>query len=205
VEDGMTGIERTVRKGRADLLEEFERLGILITLQGMDRLLAACGRNDSKLVGEIAAAEPALVRDLLSDGGRFLGEFSNSGNTPGVRQLLDLGVRVDALWEGDGYFGIAEKSTALHVAAWKMETPILKLLLERGAPVNAKDAKGQSPLSLAVSACVDSYWTEWRSPEPTRALLAAGANIDGVKYPSGYAEVDELLRSSNAPPTEKSQ
>jgi len=25
-------------------------------------------------------------------------------------------------------------------------------------------------------------------------LLAAGATLDGVKYPSGYAEVDELLK-----------
>jgi hypothetical protein len=47
---------------------------------------------------------------------------------------------------------------------------------------------------LAVRACVDSYWTERRTPEPVRLLLAAGATTDGVAFPSGYADVDALLR-----------
>jgi hypothetical protein len=42
---------------------------------------------------------------------------------------------------------------------------------------------------------VDSYWTDRRSPESVQALLHAGALVSGVDFPSGYAEVDELLRS----------
>jgi hypothetical protein len=96
--------------------------------------------------------------------------------------------------EGDGYFDIAKDSTALHVAAWKAWHETVKLLIERGAPIDAKDGKGRTPLALAVKACVDSYWTYRRSPESVQALLAAGASLDGVAFPSGYAEVDELLR-----------
>jgi ankyrin repeat protein len=194
VADGMSAIERAVRKGRSDLLEEFERRGVAIGLHGVDRLIAACARDDPAAIRAIAEAEPALVDELLARGGTLLGEFTNSGNTAGVRRLLELGVPVDARYGGDGYFGIAPDSTALHVAAWKMATPILELLLELHAPVNLKNAKGQTALALAVNACVESYWTEWRSPGPARALLAAGATLDGVKYPSGYAEVDELLK-----------
>lgn len=201
-EEGQTAIARAVRKGRADLLQEFERRGFPVELQGMDRLVAACARNDSTGIRAIAETEPELVRELLAEGGTFLGEFTNMGNTAGVRQLLDLGVPVDVRYDGDGYFGIPNNSTALHVAAWKMETPILKLLLERDARVDAKDGDGQTPLALAVRACVDSYWTEWRSPEPARALLDAGASTDGVMYPSGYADVDELLKAHNTTPTE---
>ena len=46
-----------------------------------------------------------------------------------------------------------------------------------------------------MRACVDSYWTEQRSPDSVAALLAAGARADArdVKYPSGYHDVDKLL------------
>jgi hypothetical protein len=53
----------------------------------------------------------------------------------------------------------------------------------------------QSTVVIAVKACVDSYWTEIRTPESVEALLRAGAPVSGTGFPSGYAEVDELLRS----------
>jgi ankyrin repeat protein len=130
----------------------------------------------------------------VAQGGKLLAEFAGTWNTNGVRHLLDLGVPITALYEGDGYFDIAKDSIALHVAAWKAHPPTVKLLIERGAPVDAKDGKGRTPLALAVKACVDSYWTEIRSPESVEALLRAGASVSGVAFPSGYAEVDELLR-----------
>lgn len=89
---------------------------------------------------------------------------------------------------------MAKDSTALHVAAWRARHAAVKLLIERGAPVDALDGKGRTPLALAVRACVDSYWMERRSPESVEALLHAGAAVSGVNFPSGYAEVDELLR-----------
>jgi ankyrin repeat protein len=104
-------------------------------------------------------------------------------------------VPVDALYDGDPYFDIAKDSTALHVAAWKAWPKTVQLLIERGAPVNAQDAKGRTPLMLAVKACVNSYWTNRRSPESVEALLKAGASISGADFPCGYAEVDALLQS----------
>jgi ankyrin repeat protein len=70
----------------------------------------------------------------------------------------------------------------------------VKELIQRGAPVNAVDAKGRTALALAVKACVDSYWTNRRSPDSVEALLKAGASVSGIDIPSGYKEVDELLR-----------
>src|SRR3989449_8490798 len=183
------------RRGRGDVLELFERRGIPVELQGVERLLAACARNDTAGVRSIAAREPQLVRETVAEGGKLLAEFAGTWNTEGVRHLLDLGVPVTALYEGDGYFDIAQDSTALHVAAWKGVPPTVTLLIERGAPIDAKDGKGRTPLALAVKACVDSYWTYRRTPETVRALLEAGASVSGVAVPSGYAEVDELLRA----------
>jgi len=86
----------------------------------------------------------------------------------------------------------------MHVAAWRMQPDVVELLLERGAPVDVPDPKGQTPLALAVRACVDSYWTELRSPRSVKALLDAGASVRGIPFPSGYDEVDTLLRAHGA-------
>ena len=165
-----------------------------LVLEGLDRLLAACARDDVARIRSLVGEAPGLVNELLAQGGKLLGEFAISGNTAGVGQLLDLGVPIDARYPGYGYFGIARDSTALHIAAWMLDRDTLTLLLQRGAPVNAKDANGSTPLALALKGCTESYWTEWRSLEPIEALLDAGATLDSVKYPSGYKEADDLLK-----------
>jgi ankyrin repeat protein len=196
---GRSAISMAARRGRSDLLELFERRGVRIDLQGVERLIAACARNEATTIGSITDREPHLVRELLADGGKLLAEFAGNGNTNGVRRLLDLGVPVTAMYEkGDGYFGIAESSTALHVAAWRARHDTVRLLIGRGASVDVPDGKGQTPLALAVRACIDSYWTERRSPESVEALLRAGASVVGVRFPSGYAEVDDLLGQHGA-------
>jgi ankyrin repeat protein len=91
------------------------------------------------------------------------------------------------------YFDIARNSTALHAAAWRAWPATVKLLIERGAPLNAVDGKGRTALALAVKACVDSYWKDRRTPESVQALLNAGATVDGIEIPCGYEAVDELL------------
>src|SRR5580704_9637777 len=94
--------------------------------------------------------------------------------------------------DGDPCFDIAKNSTALHSAAWRAWPSTVKLLLARGASVNVVDGKGRTALALAVRACVDSYWKERRTPESVEHLLEAGATIDGVEFPCGYAAVDLL-------------
>jgi hypothetical protein len=70
----------------------------------------------------------------------------------------------------------------------------VKALIARGTPVDALDGRGRTALQLAIKACVDSFWAEWRSPDSVRALLDASASLDGVEIPTGYDEVDALLR-----------
>jgi ankyrin repeat protein len=192
--DGATAIERAARRGRGDLLELFKQRGFALEFSGVDKLIAACAMADRKQIASLQATEPALVQELLAQGPRLLAEFTSTWNTEGVEQLLALGVPVDARYEGDGYFDIAPGSTALHVAAWNIRADLVQLLLGRGALVNAKDAKGRTALQLAVKACVDSYWSERRSPEPASLLLDAGASTEGLRYPSGYDELDRVLK-----------
>jgi ankyrin repeat protein len=199
VADGLSVAARAAREGRSDVLELFEQRGTPIVLEGVDRLIAACASGDSAAVRTIREREPHLVGEVLAMGGELLAKFAGTCNPAGVRELLDLGVDVRTPFTaGDGYFGVPKGSLAIHVAAWRGRPEIVRLLLARGSPVDVPDADGGTPLTLAVRACVDSYWTELRSPDSVRALLDAGASVQGVPYPSGYAAVDELLRSHGA-------
>jgi len=181
------------RRGRRDVLDAFERRGHSTVFDGVERLIAACARNQPDTITALVTGVPDLIAELRAEGSTVLAEFAGTGNVDGVRHLLDLGVPVDSRYDGDPYFGIPKNSTALHVAAWKAYPKVVSLLIARGSSVNAVDDKAQTPLMLAVRACVDSYWMRRRSPDSTAALLRAGARVDGVPFPSGYGEVDELL------------
>jgi ankyrin repeat protein len=195
VSGGLTGVARAAREGRSDVLELFDRRGIRAELTGVDRLIAACARGDTTAVRATLQREPGLVVQVKQMGGTLLAKWAGTCNPPGVRELLDLGVDVAAPFaEGDSYSGIPKGSLAIHVAAWRACPAVVQLLIERGSPVDVADANGRTPLALAVRACVDSYWTEYRSPDSVRVLLAAGASVRGVPYPCGYTEVDDLLK-----------
>jgi ankyrin repeat protein len=191
--DGRSATVMGAHRGRGDVLALFEQRGLALDLHGVDRLIAACAKDDREAILALSR-EPALVAELIAQGGTLLAEFAGVGNVAGLRNLLGLGVDVASLYtEGDPYFDIAKNSTALHVASWRAWPAAVEELIARGAPVDALDAEGRTPLVLAVKACVDSYWKGRRSPDSVEALLQAGASPLNIEVPTGYDAIDALL------------
>lgn len=193
--DGRSPTAMAARRGRGDILTLLEERGFALDLCGVDQLICVCAKGDHEAAQSLILRKPHIAQELIVDGGTLLAEFAGNGNIEGLRSLLDLGVSPAALYkEGDPFFDIAKNSTALHVAAWRAWPAAVRTLIECGAPVNALDGRNRTALALAVKACVDSYWMDRRSPESVEALLEAGASVTDVEIPTGYKEVDELLR-----------
>jgi hypothetical protein len=190
--DGTLPAALAVRTGRADVLDLFAQHGFPVALTGDDAFLAACASGDEAAARTFTAGEPGLVARLQASDDALLADFAGAGNTDGVRLLLDLGFDLDSRTSRGG----ANVDPALHVAVWHGRLETMKLLVARGAPLEATNGAGVTPLSLAVRALVEqSDWTPHASPEIVAALLGAGARVDTVHpFPSGSPAADALLR-----------
>lgn len=85
---GMSGVELAARKGRGDVLELFEQRGVPMVLQGVDRLIAACARNDTASVHQLRDHEPQLVSEVLAQGAKLLAEFTGTWNTEIIQSMV---------------------------------------------------------------------------------------------------------------------
>lgn len=190
--DGTLPAALAARTGRPDVLDLFARRGFPVVLTGDDVFLAACARGDETAARGFIVGEPALVGRLQASDSTLVADFAGAGNTDGVRLLLDLGFDLDSRTSRGG----TNADPALHVAVWRGRLETVKLLVARGAPLEATNSWGATPLSLAVRALVEqSDWTPHASPEIVAVLLDAGASVDTVQpFPSGSPAADALLR-----------
>ena len=107
----------------------------------------------------------------------MLADFAGAGNTTAVRLMLDLGfdagiARIKPNWVAG--------ETALHVAAARGRQTVAELLIERGAPIEAKRHGGWTPLGVAFR-CLEQQ-SEWTPNEYTlpiaEMLIKAGASVE---------------------------
>ena len=179
----LNAIAVAARAGRGDALGLFEQRGFVLQLEGIDALFAACAR------GKPAPADPALVQAAQREAPGALADFAGAGNTKGVALMLDLGFDPSLTTSRAG----AQKDSPLHAAIWRARHETAKLLIARGAPLEQRNGRRETPLSYAVRAALHSEWTRDRSAETVEALLAAGADAREVKLPTGWPVLDTLI------------
>jgi len=101
-------------------------------MAGVQRLL----RDDPKLV-DATETDPPFAGELTALHLALVGDHSDV-----AAYLVSHGARLDVR-NGDG-------QTALHYAAASGDLPVIRMMLVKGADVNAKDTSGATPLDLSL-------------------------------------------------------
>ena len=177
--DGLTPYAIAVRRGNLVVAELLRRHGARTgDLSPVDRLLGACHAADAARARALVAEYPGLL-DAMGDADRAaIVDAAGRGAAAAVRLMVALGFRVE--WtDGDG-------ATPLHWAAWAGHAPVVRLLLELGAPVNVRERRFHvSPLGWAAHGSRFGGGRPGSYPTIVRALVAAGADRDTATAPGG--------------------
>jgi ankyrin repeat protein len=198
--DGRSPYRVAAALDRQDVLQLLLRYGAHDDLTAADRLLGACRQGDGETAMRLVAAHPGLPAELTAEQAATIVTAAEAGDAVAVGLMLDVGIPVDTRNDGHG-------ATALHVAAHSGSVPTVRLLLARGADIEARDRVFDgSPLAWAAvgsgehpSSAPDPDWAE-----VVRTLLDAGASTEGIMLEPGEVsqpspEVASLLRARGVP------
>jgi ankyrin repeat protein len=200
-EDGLSALRRAVRAGKDDTAARLRGLGAPDDATDVDRFICACLNADRDRAERILADHPGL-RDLFDDRDRaVIVEAAGSRPAQTIALMCDLGFSPHARKTHD--FGWGEQP--LHTAAYAGNVGVVRVLLDAGAEVDARDARfDATPLCFATVGSREQAGKPGDWIATVRLLIDAGASREGVwvaeKPPS--EEVADLLRSYGITPDE---
>lgn len=174
-----------------------EVLKVTNSQAGIQEFITGMRAGDFSRLASAFEGEPALVQ-LWDEQGAFAG-------LPEVRAealtcacfLGKVGVATYFLSHGiSPGAGARTGLSALHWAVNRGQLEVVRLLLARGADLEARSMYDGTALGTAV-------WSSVHEPRPTHraiieTLLEAGARIEDAGYPSGDDDIDALLRRYGA-------
>jgi len=164
----------------------------------IDLFLARCQHANRAAVTEQLARDPGLLGQISEvQQAEALIRAAETGHTAALALMLDLGFPVDA--RGGDHAG-----TALHAAAFAGSADAVRLLIDHGADLEARDATWDGiPLGWA---CEGSGQRPATNPGPdwiatAQALLDAGSSTAGITLsPDGPSpELTALVRQAMSP------
>jgi Ankyrin repeats (3 copies)/Ankyrin repeat len=193
--DGRSPYALATGQGRTELAALLRRRGAIDDATSIDRFLSACLRADHIGAQQQLTRDPELPGRLTSSQqAAAIVQAAETGNTAAVSLMLDLGFPIDARGEDGG--------TALHAAAYCGSASTARLLIDRGADIEAPDTQWNSPpLEWAIIGSgeqpVISPYPDWVAT--IRALIQAGASTQGITLSPDNAkppspDIAELLR-----------
>jgi ankyrin repeat protein len=193
--DRRTPYQLATATGRTEHADLLRRHGAADTATPADRFLSACRRADGDEARTMLHDDPELVNRLTRGERAAIFRAAAAGETAAVSLMLDLGFPIETRGDDGG--------TPLHAAAYNGSADTTRLLLDRGAEIEANDTTwNDTPLGWAIVGSGQQPRTntspDWA--ETVRTLIERGVSTEDVtldpddpKPPS--AEVAELLRA----------
>jgi uncharacterized protein len=142
------------------------------TLEGREAFQAACLRMDVEAARGLARQHPEFLQDAAT-----LLTAARSGRADVIELLVDLGTPVNLV--------APNGERALHAAVWTDSVPIAKLLIERGADIDARDRRfNATPLGWAI---------HLDKPQLIEYFSAVSSDLFGLVSTGNVARVRSLL------------
>jgi len=169
--DGATPHTIAELHGNPDIAAWLLAHGAADELSPLDRFMAACARGDRAAAEAMLSAHPSLRSEIRPEHHLMLHRPAESGNAQVLDTMLACGFNPGARDK--------DNVTPLHRAAMGGHPDAVRVLLEYGADVNARDGMfAASPLVWAV----EGRGTEKRRGRDhvgvARLLIAAGSPLD---------------------------
>jgi ankyrin repeat protein len=179
-----TPLVAALRNGRGEAAEFLADRGASLDLEGA----SGVGRLDvvKSFFNDDDSLKHGATKTQMEAGFLWACEYGRNN----VVDFL-LKHRVD-LWAHD-----LNGQTGLHWAIVGGQLETMKLLLERGAPLEATNAYGGTVLGQALWSALNGDRRIDYVPI-IETLLAAGAKLDAAGYPTGNTRIDEVLRRYGA-------
>ncbi|MGH9121154.1 MAG: ankyrin repeat domain-containing protein, partial [Acidimicrobiales bacterium] len=171
--NGVSALAKAVRAGRVETAARLGELGARDDSTEVDRFIGACLRADRRAAEQLLAERPDLVDGLSSEDRAVIVDAAGSHSGATIEVMLDLGFSTRDRNE------LGEQP--LHSAAFAGNAEVVRLLLERGAEVDARDARFEgTPLGFATVGSGERAGQPGNWVETVELLVAAGASREGA-------------------------
>jgi ankyrin repeat protein len=187
-DEGLSALRMAVRAGHSDTAAGLRAAGAADDGTAIDRFIGACLSADRAAADRILATHPDLPGRLASPDQAVIVDAAGTRSAGTIALMLDLGFSPHARG-GSG-------EEPLHSAAYHGNADVVRLLLQAGADVDARDDRfDATPLAFATVGSGEQAGKPGDWTATVRLLIEAGTPRHGVwvsgKPPS--EEVADLL------------
>ncbi len=184
-EDGVSALRLAVRAGKSDTAARLRAAGAADDGTDIDRFIGACLSADRSAASQLLADHPDLPGRLTDQDQAVVVDAAGSSPADAIALMLDLGFSPHARND------LGEEP--LHSAAYCGNAAVVRLLLEAGADVDARDARFDgTPLAFATVGSGEQAGKPGDWAETVRLLIEAGASRHDV-WVSGKPPSEEII------------